>query len=76
MKADSWPWSAATTCERVSQVRSPISSRPVNQEPTPWLASSSHQHFLHTRLHSPIRVMSAIISYAVTGWLPITTGSE
>ena len=53
-----------------------ISLRPVNQEPAPWLASSSHQHFLHTRLHSPIRVMSAIISYAVTGWLPITIGSE
>jgi len=52
--------SAATTSERVSQVRSGSSlRRPVNHAPTRGPSLSSHQHAVQMGLHSPMRVTSA-----------------
>ena len=56
--ANSRPGSAATTSERVSQVRSGSSFRPVKCAPTVGPSPSSHQQAVHTGLHSPIRVTS------------------
>ena len=73
--ANSRPRSAATTSERVSQVRSGNSLRPVNQAPTRGLSPSSHQHALQTGLHSPMRVTSEIMSYRSSGDRAMTTES-
>ena len=62
MKANSRPRSATTTSERVSQVLSGNTLRPVNQSPTRAVLPSSHQQALQTGLHSPIRVTSETMS--------------
>ncbi len=56
--ANSRPKSAATTCDRVSQLRPETSLRPVNQLPTCGPAPSSHQQAVQTGLHCPVRVTS------------------
>jgi hypothetical protein len=76
MNANSRPGCAATTSERVSQVRPASSLRPVNHAPTWAVAPSSHQHAVQTGLHSPIRVTSETNSYRVSGERAITIDSE
>jgi len=76
MKANSRPRSAATTWERVSQVRSGSSLRPVNQAPGQGPSPSSHQQALQTGLQSPIRVTSETMSYRSSGGQATTTDSE
>ena len=76
MKPNSRPQSAATTSERVSQVRSGSSLRPVNQAPTRAESPSSHQHALQTGLHSPIRFTSATMSYSSSAERAMTIESE
>jgi hypothetical protein len=61
-KANSRPLSATITSERVSQVLSGNTLRPVNQSPTCAALPSSHQHALQTGVHSPIRVTSETMS--------------
>jgi hypothetical protein len=70
------PGSAATTCDRVSQVRSGVSFRPLNQAPTLGPAPSSHQQALHTGLHSPMRVTSEIMAYSSPGEQAILIDAE
>jgi hypothetical protein len=63
VNANSSPGDAATTCDLLSHgSRSGDSLRPVNHDPTVGPAPSSHQHFTVTGLHSPIRVISEIMS--------------
>jgi hypothetical protein len=76
MKANSLPGSAATTCDRLSQVRSGVSFRPVNQAPTSGPAPASHQQALHTGLHSPMRVTSETMAYSSPGEQTIVIDAE
>ncbi len=62
MNANSRPRSAATTCERVSQVRPGTSFCPVNQAPARGPSPSSHEPPVQMGLHSPIRVTSETMS--------------
>jgi hypothetical protein len=66
-QANSRPGSAATTTERVSQVRDGVTLRPVKWAPTRGPSPSSHQQASQIGLHSPVRVTSLTRSYSASG---------